>query len=87
MPAQQGVGRKEQPTGGESLDEGVGRDEVTGDWRRAKRLPMLLWAGRGVAMVDAHSTVLDAVSERTHTHEEDGFAAVIKVVLSASSPT
>jgi len=42
---------------------------------------MLLWAGRGVAMGNAHATVLEAVSERTHTHEEDGFAAVIEGVL------
>jgi hydroxymethylpyrimidine pyrophosphatase-like HAD family hydrolase len=45
-------------------------------------LPMLLWAGRGVAMGNAHATVLEAVTERTHGHDEDGFAAVIEAVLS-----
>jgi hydroxymethylpyrimidine pyrophosphatase-like HAD family hydrolase len=48
-------------------------------------LPMLLWAGRGVAMGNAHPTVLEAVSERTHTHEEDGFAAVLESVLGPQS--
>jgi hydroxymethylpyrimidine pyrophosphatase-like HAD family hydrolase len=65
---------------------GVGRDEVLAIGDGPNDLPMLLWAGRGVAMGNAHATVLEAVSERTHTHEEDGFAAVIEAVLSASSP-
>jgi Cof subfamily protein (haloacid dehalogenase superfamily) len=59
----------------------VERDEVLAIGDGPNDLPMLLWAGRGVAMGNAHSTVLDAVSERTHTHEEDGFAAVIESVL------
>jgi hydroxymethylpyrimidine pyrophosphatase-like HAD family hydrolase len=66
---------------------GVGRDEVLAIGDGPNDLPMLLWAGRGVAMGNAHATVLEAVSERTHTHEEDGFAAVVEAVLSASSPT
>ncbi len=66
---------------------GVGRDEVLAIGDGPNDLPMLLWAGRGVAMGNAHLTVLAAVSERTHTHEEDGFAAVVEAVLSASSAT
>jgi HAD superfamily hydrolase (TIGR01484 family) len=59
----------------------VERDEVLAIGDGPNDLPMLLWAGRGVAMGNAHSTVLEAVSDRTHTHEEDGFAAVIESVL------
>ncbi len=66
---------------------GVGRDEVLAIGDGPNDLPMLVWAGRGVAMGNAHSTVLEAVSQRTHTPEEDGFAAVLEAVLSTSSPT
>lgn len=66
---------------------GVQRDEVLAIGDGPNDLPMLLWAGRGVAMGNAHATVLEAVSERTHTHDEDGFAAVIEKVLSAFPPT
>ena len=60
---------------------GIGRDEVLAIGDGPNDLPMLLWAGRGVAMGNAHATVLEAVSEKTHTHDEDGFAAVIEAVL------
>lgn len=59
---------------------GVGRDGVLAIGGGPNHLPMLLWAGRGVAMGNAHATVLEAVSERTHTQEEAGFAAVIDTV-------
>jgi hydroxymethylpyrimidine pyrophosphatase-like HAD family hydrolase len=65
---------------------GVGRDEVLAVGDGPNDLSMLLWAGRGVAMGNAHATVLEAVSERTHSHEEDGFAAVLEAVLGAASP-
>jgi hydroxymethylpyrimidine pyrophosphatase-like HAD family hydrolase len=59
----------------------IGRDEVLAIGDAPNDLPMLLWAGRGVAMGNAHATVLEAVSERTYTHAEDGFAAVLEGVL------
>ncbi len=65
---------------------GIGRDEVLAIGDGPNDLPMLLWAGRGVAMGNAHAVVLDSISERTYTHEEDGFAAVIESVLSTSQP-
>jgi hydroxymethylpyrimidine pyrophosphatase-like HAD family hydrolase len=65
---------------------GVDRHEVLAIGDAPNDLPMLLWAGRGVAMGNAHATVLDAVSERTRTHEEDGFAAVIEAVLVRQPP-
>ena len=60
---------------------GIGRREVLAIGDGPNDLPMLLWAGRGVAMGNAHAAVLEAVPERTHTHDEDGFAAVIEAVL------
>ena len=65
---------------------GVARDEVIAIGDGPNDLPMLLWAGRGIAMGNAHPTVLEAVSERTRTHEQDGFAAVIETLLGASPP-
>jgi HAD superfamily hydrolase (TIGR01484 family) len=59
----------------------ITRDEVLAIGDAPNDLPMLLWAGRGVAMGNAHASVLEAVSERTHTHEEDGFAAILEGVL------
>jgi len=66
---------------------GVERDSVLAIGDGPNDLPMLVWAGRGVAMGNAHSTVLDAVSERTHSPQEDGFAAVIEEVLSPRRST
>ena len=62
---------------------GVGRDEVLAIGDGPNDLPMLLWAGRGIAMGNAHGTVLEAVRERTHSHEEDGFAAAVETMLSS----
>jgi HAD superfamily hydrolase (TIGR01484 family) len=63
----------------------ITRGEVLAIGDAPNDLPMLLWAGRGVAMGNAHASVLKAVSERTHTHEEDGFAAVLEGVLRPQS--
>ncbi|HET7529670.1 MAG TPA: HAD family hydrolase [Mycobacteriales bacterium] len=41
-------------------------------------LPMLAWAGRGVAVANAHPTVLDAVDEVTAANDEDGVALVLE---------
>jgi Cof subfamily protein (haloacid dehalogenase superfamily) len=40
-------------------------------------LPMLLWAGRGVAMANAHPEVLAAVREHTLSNDEDGVALAL----------
>jgi Cof subfamily protein (haloacid dehalogenase superfamily) len=64
---------------------GVGRHEVLAIGDGPNDLPMLVWAGRGVAMGNAHPAVLEAVQERTHTHDQDGFAAVIEAVLALPS--
>jgi hydroxymethylpyrimidine pyrophosphatase-like HAD family hydrolase len=43
---------------------------------------MLLWAGRGIAMADAHQEVLDQIPERTEAgHDDDGVARFIETLL------
>jgi hydroxymethylpyrimidine pyrophosphatase-like HAD family hydrolase len=37
-------------------------------------LPMLAWAGRGVAVANAHPEVLAAADEVTGSNDEDGVA-------------
>jgi Cof subfamily protein (haloacid dehalogenase superfamily) len=44
-------------------------------------LPMLAWAGRAVAVANAHPTVLDAVREVTASNDEDGVAEVLEGLL------
>ena len=41
-------------------------------------LPMLSWAGHGVAMANAHPAVLDAAAEVTAPNSEDGVALVLE---------
>jgi len=39
---------------------------------------MLLWAGHGVAMGNAHPALLDAADEVTASNADDGFAVVLE---------
>jgi hypothetical protein len=41
-------------------------------------LPMLRWAGHGVAMANAHPAVLEAADEITASNSEDGLALVLE---------
>jgi Cof subfamily protein (haloacid dehalogenase superfamily) len=41
-------------------------------------LPMLAWAGHGVAVANAHPTVLAAVDEVTASNDDDGVAEVLE---------
>lgn len=44
-------------------------------------IPMLQWAGRGIAMSNAHPDVLAAVPEHTASNEDDGVAHVLESLL------
>jgi Cof subfamily protein (haloacid dehalogenase superfamily) len=44
-------------------------------------LAMLRWAGRGIAVANAHPVVLEAVDEVTAANDEDGVAQVIESML------
>ncbi len=41
-------------------------------------LPLLAWAGRGVAVANAHPSVLAAVTEHTASNDDDGVALVLE---------
>lgn len=47
-------------------------------------LPMLLWAGQGVAVANAHPDVLAAVSTVTATNDDDGVALALELLAGAS---
>ena len=44
-------------------------------------LPMLQWAGRGVAMANAHPDVLAATTEHTASNEDDGVALILESLI------
>jgi hydroxymethylpyrimidine pyrophosphatase-like HAD family hydrolase len=44
-------------------------------------LPMLRFAGRGVAVANAHADVLAAADEITASNDEDGVARTIEALL------
>ena len=60
---------------------GVGPGEVLAFGDMPNDLPMLAWAGRSVAVTNAHPAVLDAVDEHTASHDADGVASVLETLL------
>lgn len=60
---------------------GVAADEVLAFGDNHNDLAMLQWAGRGVAMANAQPVVLDAVTEVTASHLDDGVAAVLETLV------
>ncbi|HUQ40233.1 MAG TPA: HAD hydrolase family protein, partial [Acidimicrobiales bacterium] len=60
---------------------GIGRADVVAVGDHVNDLPLLQWAGRGVAMGDSHPDVLAAVAERTATNADDGLALVLEGLL------
>jgi Cof subfamily protein (haloacid dehalogenase superfamily) len=62
-----------------SLD--IASDEVIAFGDAPNDLAMLRWAGRGIAVANAHPAVLEAVNEVTAANDEDGVAQVIESVL------
>jgi Cof subfamily protein (haloacid dehalogenase superfamily) len=48
-------------------------------------LPMLAWAGRGIAMANAHPTVLAMASEVTLSNDDDGVALILERLLADGS--
>lgn len=55
--------------------QGIGSAGVVAFGDARNDLPMLTWAGIGVAMADAHPTVIAAADEVTGTNADDGVAA------------
>jgi hydroxymethylpyrimidine pyrophosphatase-like HAD family hydrolase len=60
---------------------GIPASEVLAFGDMPNDLPMLAWAGRSVAVANAHRAVLAAVDEVTAGHDEDGVAVYLERFL------
>lgn len=60
---------------------GLTADDVMAIGDQPVDIPMLQWAGRGIAMANAHPDVLAAVHEHTASNEDDGVAVVLESLL------
>ena len=56
----------------------IGRADVVAFGDMPNDVPMLLWAGRGVAMGNAHPDTLSAADEVTASNNDDGVARVLE---------
>ena len=57
---------------------GIAASDVLAVGDMPNDLPMLRWAGHGVAMANAHPTVLEAADEITARNSEDGLALILE---------
>lgn len=60
---------------------GIAADEVIAFGDMPNDVPMLAWAGRGVAVANAHPDALAAADEVTASNDEDGVALVLERLL------
>jgi Cof subfamily protein (haloacid dehalogenase superfamily) len=60
---------------------GVASHEVVAFGDMPNDLPMFAWAGRGVAMANAHPSVLAAADDVTEANDADGVAAYLERLL------
>ena len=61
----------------------IAAEEVIAFGDMPKDLPMLAWAGRGVAVANAHPEVLAAADEVTAANDEAGVAQALERILAA----
>jgi Cof subfamily protein (haloacid dehalogenase superfamily) len=64
-------------------DLGISPDHVVAFGDAPNDLPMLRWAGRGIAVANAHPAVLAAVQEIAPSNEDDGVAAILEQLLAS----
>jgi Cof subfamily protein (haloacid dehalogenase superfamily) len=62
-------------------ERGIGAANVLAFGDMPNDLPLLAWAGRGVAVANAHPSVLAAVTEHTDSNDDDGVAVVLERLL------
>lgn len=62
-------------------ERGVAQGEVVAFGDMPNDLPLMEWAGHGVAVANAHPEVLDAADEVTASNDDDGVARVIERLL------
>lgn len=63
-------------------ERGIRREQVIAFGDMPNDLPMLRWAGHGVAVANAHPDVLAAADEITQSNDESGVAIVIERLFS-----
>ena len=63
------------------VDLNIGPDEVIAFGDAPNDVPMLRWAGRGVAVANAHPAVLAVANDVAPSNEEDGVAVVLEQLL------
>jgi HAD superfamily hydrolase (TIGR01484 family) len=63
-------------------DLGIGPDEVVAFGDAPNDLPMLRWAGLGIAVANAHPAVLAEADDIAPSNEDDGVAVVVERLLS-----
>src|SRR6266511_2683331 len=67
-------------------EKGVDPSRVLAFGDMRNDLPMLLWAGRAIAVANAHPDVLAAVPERTEGNADDGVARALDRIILTPSP-
>ena len=60
---------------------GIDRADVLAFGDHLNDLPLLSWAGRAVAMANAHPAVLDVIDERAAPNDADGVAEVLETLV------
>lgn len=65
---------------------GIDRSEVVAFGDMPNDVAMLRWAGRGIAVANAHPDVLGAADEVTASNEESGVAAVLETLVDSLEP-
>lgn len=68
-----------------AAEHGIAADEVVAFGDMPNDIPLLTWAGRGIAMGNAHPDVVSIADEQTLTNDEDGVAVVVEQVLATRS--
>jgi hydroxymethylpyrimidine pyrophosphatase-like HAD family hydrolase len=64
-----------------AAEYGVAAEQVLAFGDMPNDVPMLAWAGRAVAVANAHPAVRAAAAELTGSHAEDGVAAYLECLL------
>ena len=64
-----------------ATERGIDAADVVAFGDMPNDIPMLAWAGRGVAVANAHAEVLAIADEVTAANDDDGVAAVIERLL------
>lgn len=66
--------------------QGIAPENVVAFGDMPNDIPMLRWAGRGIAVANAHAEVLAVADAITASNEEDGVAVALETLLSIRSP-